>query len=208
MRLAAEILGAGGASENAHHRAQPGIGSCLKVEWCISDGYDLGDAIDPRRLHRVKEHKRGGPALCDIVAANRGDEVFLPVEPVENRGGDGSIETRCSGHEIAALTQFADSVFGSGNGWDRPVDRNNFPSEFFINTGREFFAAVTCRKRLPVHEMADHFTFGSSAPPVDLLRSRVDPVMRERPAQHFGDIPTILDDGPTDIENYQPDMWR
>ena len=194
--------------ENAHDTAQASVGCGLKVERRISDCHNFRDAIDPRRLHRVEEHERGGPPLRDVVTANGGDEILRPIETAEDGGGDGAIEACCSGHEITGLAELADGVFGAGNGWDGVVDRDELRGEFVVDGGGELFAVDGGGERLTVHEMTDDFAFGSTAPVADFLGRGVDAVMSQRPPEEIGDISAIFDDGAADIENYQPDGRR
>ena len=60
---------------------------------------------------------------------------------------------------------------------------------------------------MPGHEMTDHFTFGSAPPTADLLRRRVDAVLREGSPKQFGDIATILDEGTADVQYDQSERW-
>src|SRR4051794_26055408 len=127
----------------------------------------------------MKEHERGGPSLHDIVTAIDGGEVLLPTEAAEDRRRDGAIEAGGRGEEITVLTQLAYSVFSPGNRGHRPVDFYQVRGERLIDGGGEFVAVDALRKGLAVHEIANDFAFGGSAPLPDLLRGGVDAVVSQ-----------------------------
>lgn len=72
MGLAAKIFSGARAGENPDHCSQTAIGSCLEIERRISHCHHFRHIIDLGRLHRVKEHKRGGPPLRDVITGSRG----------------------------------------------------------------------------------------------------------------------------------------
>ena len=207
MGLTAEFLGGESAGKNAHYAAQSGIGSGLKIERRISDAHDLRNAIYLRQLHCMEEHKRRGSSSYHIVAGNCGYEKLLPIKAAKDGVGHCTIEPRCSGHQITGFAHFKDRFFGARNRWHGPIDFNELRSKFVVDSGGQFFP-VTIRRSLLIYKMANDFTFGSSAPPADVLGRRVNSVVAECSSKQFRDIPTILDERASDIENNEPNGWQ
>jgi hypothetical protein len=74
----------------------------LKVERRVTDRHDFRHVIYARGFHGVKEHERSRPALRNIIAADAGDEIFLPSQALKYWDGNLPIETRGCSHKITA----------------------------------------------------------------------------------------------------------